>query len=100
MKRNNFGIFKPYYLLTPEAAIQNMPPKEVLINQGSIIMTDLENIEGQKQSALSQTPQAVIIERPAGYVRAFLSSPLLSVVFIKPTDKTIFPSNTNDLNAE
>ena len=102
MKNNNFGIWRPYFVLTPEAMLQdaNCEPMEMMINQGSIIATDFKAIIGQKMSALSQQPQQVIIERPEGYMRAFLSSPLMPVVFIKPTNKAIFPSNTNDLDAE
>ena len=94
--KNDFCIFKPYFLLTPEAALQNFTPKEVLINEGNIIAKDLENIEGQKHSALSQSPQSVSIERPEGYMRAFLNSPLLAVVFIKPINRNV----NNDLDAE
>lgn len=100
MKSNNFGIWRPYFILTPEAVLQGSEPMEAMINQGSIIMTDYMPIIGTKQSALSQTPQAVTIDRPEGYMRAFLSSPLMPVVFIKPTNKGIFPSNTADLDQE
>lgn len=102
MKNNNFGIWRPYFVLTPEAMLQdaNCEPLEMMINQGSIIATDYKAIIGQKMSALSQQPQQVIIERPDGYMRAFLFSPLMPVVFIKPTNKAIFPSATNDLDGE
>lgn len=100
--KNNFGIWRPYFVLTPEAMIQdaNGQPLEMMINQGSIIATDYKDIIGNKISAISQTPQQVLIERPKGYMRAFLSSPLMPVVFIKPTNKNIFPSNLEDLDGE
>jgi len=102
MKNNNFGIWRPYFVLTPEAIIQNSDyePLEMMINQGSIIATDYKDIIGNKISAISQQPQQIAIQRPQGYMRAFLSSPLMPVVFIKPTNKGIFPSNTADLDQE
>lgn len=94
MKPNNFGVWKPYYILTPEAVLSGEQPIEVLLNEALIVSKDYQHITGQRQTPFSKDLQPVLIECPEGYMRALLNSPLLPVAFIKPTNKGIFPSNT------
>jgi hypothetical protein len=98
--KNNFMKFKPYWILTAEQVMENLRPTESLINEGSIISKDFEGIIIQKQNQFSKEPQLYKIECPDGYMRFLTSSPILPLVFAKPTNKGIFPSTNLDLNEE
>lgn len=97
---NNFGIWRPYYILTAQAILQEEEPREILLNEGSLISKDFDSISVQKQTPFSKDPQMFEIACPEGYQRILSNSPLLPVFFGKRTNKSIFPSNTNDLDAE
>jgi hypothetical protein len=97
---NNFGIWKPHFILSAEAILQQAEPMEALINEGTIITKDFQPITVSKQTQFSKDPQLMQIECPEGYMRYLTTSNILPLFFAKPTNKGIFPSNTHDLDEE
>jgi hypothetical protein len=54
----------------------------------------------QRQTPFSKEPQAMLVKCPEGYMRFLTTSPLVPLFFAKRTNKNVFPSNLNDLDAE
>jgi hypothetical protein len=98
--KNIFGIWRPHFILSPEAILEQQEPIESLLNMGTIISKDFQGITMQKQNQFSKEPQLYVIECPEGYMRYLTNSPILPLFFAKPTNKGIFPSTNLDLDSE
>jgi hypothetical protein len=97
---NNFGIWRPYWVLTAQAILSEEQPVEMLLNEGILISKDFGDIMVQKQTQFTKEPQNVEIQCPEGYMRIMSFSQFMPVFFAKRTNKNVFPSNLNDLDTE
>jgi hypothetical protein len=97
---NSWGVWKPYFILTPEQMVNDSEPTEGLINEGQIITKDYQDIMIQRQTPFSKEPQAMLVKCPEGYMRFLTTSPLVPLFFAKPTNKGAFPSNNLELDSE